>query len=80
MDCEICDLLSHMEDVQKTELMQFPFYIGRLCGQKVIVSKTFQGMVNAVLPLSLPFRTLCPAVSLIRASVADTIPHCTAET
>ena len=27
MDCEICDLLSHMEDVQKTELMQFPFYI-----------------------------------------------------
>ncbi len=27
--------------------MQFPFYIGRLCGQKVIVSKTFQGMVNA---------------------------------
>ena len=33
MDCEICDLLSHMEDVQKTELMQFPFYIGRLCGQ-----------------------------------------------
>lgn len=47
MDCEICDLLSHMEDVQKTELMQFPFYMGRLCGQKVIVSKTFQGMVNA---------------------------------
>lgn len=27
--------------------MQFPFYIGRLCGQKVIISKTFQGMVNA---------------------------------
>lgn len=27
--------------------MQFPFYMGRLCGQKVIVSKTFQGMVNA---------------------------------
>ena len=21
MDCEICDLLSHMEDVQKTELL-----------------------------------------------------------
>ena len=47
MDCEISVLLSRMEGVQKTELMQFPFYMGRLCGQKVIVSKTFQGMVNA---------------------------------
>ena len=60
MDCEICDLLSHMEDVQKTELMQFPFYIGRLCGQKVIVSKTFQGMVNAGAATILAFSTLMP--------------------